>query len=51
MSDNWIHQVGSIKINIPELDRVAKAINRIADELEKANNKSGKHVEGEDNER
>ena len=47
MSDNWIHQVGSIKINIPELDRVAKAINRIADELEKSNNKNGKHVEGE----
>lgn len=51
ISDVWFHQSGDIVIHIPEIKELSESMNRIADELEKANNKSGKHVEGEEYER
>lgn len=51
MSDIWFHQVGNITINIPEIEKLANAMNRVADELAKANNQcNGKHIKLEDKE-
>lgn len=46
MSDNYLHFMGqTIDIKIHGLSGVEKALNRIADELEKSNNKNGKHFD------
>lgn len=37
-----------IEIKINNLDGLTKALNRIADELEKSNNKNGKHFDNSD---
>lgn len=51
MSDNYLHFMEqTIKIDIVGLNQIAKALNRIADELEKSNKNNGKHfieVEGD----
>lgn len=44
MSDIWLSQSGKITINIPEIEELTKAMNRIANEIEKSNNKNGKHL-------
>lgn len=43
--DNYIHFLNSknLEIRITGLMGIEKALNRIADELEKSNNKIGKH--------
>lgn len=46
MAENWLYQGGKITINIPEIDRLAIAMNKIADELEKFNKNNGKHSKG-----
>lgn len=44
MSDNYLHFMGqTIEIKIEGIDRIGKALDRIADELEKSNNTKGKH--------
>lgn len=44
MIDNYLHfNHGSLEIRISGLEGVVKALNRIADELKKSNNQTGKH--------
>lgn len=44
VNDNYIHFMNQpCKIDIYGLKEIAKGLNRIADELEKANNKNCKH--------
>ena len=49
MVDNYLHfSNGSLEIRISGLNGIEKALNRIADEMEKANNQKGKHFKTEE---
>ena len=49
-TDNYLHFCnGNLKIEISGLNGIEKALNRIADELEKSNNQKGKHFIPEEN--
>ena len=51
MSEVWLNQNGRIDIHIPEIEELANAMNRIADELAKANSSNkGKHIKLESEE-
>ena len=45
MSDNYLHFTsGTLNIKIHGLEGIERALNRIANELEKSNNQNGKHI-------
>lgn len=48
--DNYLHfnQGSFLEIRISGLNGIEKALNRIADELEKSNNQKGKHFKTEE---
>lgn len=49
--DNWLHFPDKIlEIKIYGMSGTEKALNRIADELEKSNNYTGKHKKTEESE-
>jgi len=45
----YVGDNNTLKIEIDGIREIGKTLNRIADELEKANNYNGKHTKGADN--